>query len=129
MADTLRLMDHRPTDSLTLTLESRSDLATRRAEIRDWMRRRAQERDANDVVLACGEAVDNALEHGTPPVTVEMSWEGGDLLTIVVRDAGTWRVSAELPPRGLGLPIMMALMDNVTVDTTDGTAIRLSRRL
>ena len=52
-----------------------------------------------------------------------------DLLTIVVRDDGSWRVSAHQPPRGLGLPIMMALMDNVTVDTTDGTAIRLSRRL
>ena len=78
-------------------------------------------------MLACGEAVDNALEHGTPPVSVEMSWDDA-VLTIVVRDSGTWRVSAQLPPRGLGLPIMMALMDNVTVDTTDGTAIRLSRR-
>ena len=78
-------------------------------------------------MLACGEAVDNALEHGSPPVTVEMDWEDA-LLTIVVRDAGTWRVSAQVPPRGLGLPIMMALMDNVSVDTTDGTAIRLSRR-
>jgi anti-sigma regulatory factor (Ser/Thr protein kinase) len=57
-----------------------------------------------------------------------MGWDGG-VLTIVVRDTGTWRVSAAVPPRGLGLPIMMALMDNVTVDTTDGTAIRLSRRL
>ena len=29
----------------------------------------------DDLVLACGEAVDNSVEHGTPPVTVDVSWQ------------------------------------------------------
>lgn len=120
-------MEPRSSVARTLTVESRSELTGFRADVRGWMGERADSRQLDDIVLACGEAVDNALEHGTPPATVEMAWEDA-LLTIVVRDSGTWRVSAQASPRGLGLPIMMALMDNVTVDTTDGTAIRLSRR-
>jgi anti-sigma regulatory factor (Ser/Thr protein kinase) len=114
--------------SLSLTVSSRADLSQRRAEMRAWIRQRVGDRESDDVVLACGEAIDNGLEHGKPPVTVKLNWAEGDILRVVVHDAGSWRVSAA-PPRGLGLPIMMALMDNVTVDTTDGTAVRLSRRL
>jgi anti-sigma regulatory factor (Ser/Thr protein kinase) len=121
-------MERRTAVSLTLTVDSRADLSARRAEMSGWMRQYVNDRDSDDVLLACGEAVDNGLEHGRPPVTVEIGWDG-IVLAIVVRDTGTWRVSAAVPPRGLGLPIMMTLMDNVTVDTTDGTAIRLSRRL
>jgi anti-sigma regulatory factor (Ser/Thr protein kinase) len=115
--------------SLALTVSSRADLSQRRAEMRAWIRQRVDDRESDDVVLACGEAIDNGLEHGKPPVTVELDWSDGGELSVVVRDAGTWRVSPAQPSRGLGLPIMMALMDNVTVDTTDGTAVRLSRRL
>ena len=87
------------------------------------------DRDSNDVVLACGEAVDNAFEHGRSPVTIELS----------ANQKATWRSwsatteAGECPcishRAGLGLPIMTALMDNVTIDTTNGTALRLSRRL
>jgi anti-sigma regulatory factor (Ser/Thr protein kinase) len=121
-------MEPRSPVPLRLTVRARSGLGEFRAEVRSWMGHSAGGPEIDDIVLACGEAVDNALEHGTPPASVEMGWEDDGLLTIVVRDAGTWSVSTQLPPRGLGLPIMMALMDNVTVDTTDGTAIRLSRR-
>jgi anti-sigma regulatory factor (Ser/Thr protein kinase) len=123
------LMEQRTSVSLVLTVSSRADLSQRRADMRAWVRQRVGDRESDDVVLACGEAIDNGLEHGKPPVTVRLDWDDDDILTVVVRDAGAWRVSAALPPRGLGLPIMMALMDNVTVDTTDGTAVRLSRRL
>jgi anti-sigma regulatory factor (Ser/Thr protein kinase) len=122
-------MDQRTSVSLALTVSSRADLSHCRAEMRAWILQRVGDRASDDVVLACGEAIDNGLEHGKPPVTVELEWGDGDNLTVVVRDSGAWRVSAAQPPRGLGLPIMMALMDNVTVDTTDGTAVRLSRRL
>lgn len=122
-------MEDRLPDTLTVTVSSRSELAARRADIRSWVNRRAGDCKADDMILACGEAIDNALEHGTPPVGVEIAFGDDNVLTIVVRDAGSWRVSAAMPPRGLGLPIMMALMDKVTVDTTDGTAVRLSRRL
>ena len=103
-------MEDRRSDSLALTVSSRSDLAERRADIRNWVNRHAEGQTADDVVLACGEAIDNALEHGTPPITVKHRLRRPtSVLTIVVRDTGNWRVSAAVPPRGLGLPIMMAL--------------------
>jgi anti-sigma regulatory factor (Ser/Thr protein kinase) len=113
MSEAVSAMDQNPSDSLVVSVRSRA---------------RVSDSDADDVRLACGEAVSNALEHGKPPVTVDLSWNESSGLTVVVRDGGKWVVSAATPPRGLGLPIMMALMDNVTIDTTDGTAIRLSRR-
>ncbi len=57
-------MEHRSTVSLTLTVDSRSDLTELRAEMRSWIGQRAGDREVDDIVLACGEAVDNALEHG-----------------------------------------------------------------
>jgi anti-sigma regulatory factor (Ser/Thr protein kinase) len=122
-------MEQRARDSLMLTVDSRSSLSAQRAVIAEWVRQRADARVADDVLLACGEAIDNAIEHGAPPIEVEMACDDGGVLTIVVRDIGKWRVLAKVPSRGLGLPIMTALMDNVTIDTTDGTEIRLSRRI
>src|SRR5262245_55928539 len=122
-------MDYRSSDSLALTVHSTLEWAARRAYLRQWIADRAGNGDADDVLLACGEAVDNSFEHGRSPVAIEVSLERGGILEIVVRDQGSWRVSVQAPPRGLGLPIMTALMDNVTIDTTNGTALRLSRRL
>jgi anti-sigma regulatory factor (Ser/Thr protein kinase) len=122
-------MEHRSPDVLALTVRSTLEWAAHRGSLRAWVVDRSSAEDANDVLLACGEAVDNAFEHGRAPVTIELTHRADGLLEIVVRDRGSWRVSAQAPPRGLGLPIVTALMDNVTIDTTDGTALRLSRRL
>jgi anti-sigma regulatory factor (Ser/Thr protein kinase) len=122
-------MSHRSSTSLPLIMHSTREWAKRRATLRQWIADRASEADANDVLLACGEAVDNAFEHGRSPVSIELALRNEGTLEIVVRDMGRWRVSASAPPRGLGLPIMTALMDNVSIDTTDGTALRLSCRL
>jgi anti-sigma regulatory factor (Ser/Thr protein kinase) len=122
-------MDHQSSDSLALTVRSPMEWATRRASLRHWIADRAGNGDADDVLLACGEAVDNAFEHGRSPVTIELTIDPDFNLDIVVSDRGRWRVSMHPPPRGLGLPIITALMDNVAIDTTDGTALRLSRRL
>ena len=122
-------MSHRSSTSLPLTVHSTGEWAKRRATLRQWIADRSSEADADDVLLACGEAVDNAFEHGRSPVSIELALRDEGVLEIVVRDTGTWRVSASAPPRGLGLPIMTALMDNVAIDTTDGTALRLSCRL
>jgi anti-sigma regulatory factor (Ser/Thr protein kinase) len=122
-------MDHRSPDVLALTVRSTVEWAAHRGTVRRWVADRARDEDANDVLLACGEAVDNAFEHGRAPVMIELTSRADGILEIVICDRGSWRVSAHAPPRGLGLPIMTALMDNVTIDTTDGTALRLSRRL
>ena len=122
-------MSHRSSTSLPLIMHSTGEWAKRRATLRQWIADRSSDADANDVLLACGEAVDNAFEHGRRPVSIELALRDEGVLEIVVRDTGKWRVSASAPPRGLGLPIMTALMDNVTIDTTHGTALRLSCRL
>jgi anti-sigma regulatory factor (Ser/Thr protein kinase) len=122
-------MSHRSTTSLPLIVHSTGEWAKRRATLRQGIADRSTEGEANDVLLACGEAVDNAFEHGRSPVSIEVALRDERVLEIVVRDTGKWRVSASAPPRGLGLPIMTALMDNVTIDTTDGTALRLSCRI
>jgi anti-sigma regulatory factor (Ser/Thr protein kinase) len=122
-------MIHRSPDVLALTVHSTLEWAAHRGSLRRWIADRSGAEAANDVLLASGEAVDNAFEHGRSPVTLESRYHADGKLEIVVRDRGSWRVSAQAPPRGLGLPIMTALMDNVTIDTTDGTALRLTRRL
>jgi anti-sigma regulatory factor (Ser/Thr protein kinase) len=115
--------------SLEMTVDSTALWSSRRADLHKWVSRCVGHQPAQDALLACGEAVDNAFEHGRTPVSVELTCESRDRLEIVVRDRGNWRVSATTPPRGLGLPIMTRLMDNVTIDTTDGTVVRLSLRL
>jgi anti-sigma regulatory factor (Ser/Thr protein kinase) len=111
---------------LAVTVRSRGDLRAQRGEISAWLRRHTDDRRADDVLLAAGEALDNALEHGRPPVVVEVSSDGGGAVTVVVRDSGRWVGDGPAPSRGRGFPIMRALMDDVTVDTSDGTSIVLS---
>jgi anti-sigma regulatory factor (Ser/Thr protein kinase) len=114
---------------MALTVHSTMEWAACRTQLHGWIADRASDGDADDVLLACGEAVDNAFEHGRSPVAIDLAIRRDGILEIIVRDRGHWRVSVQPPPRGLGLPIMTALMDNVTFDTTNGTALRLSRRL
>ena len=68
-------MEPRTSVARTLTVESRSELTEFRADVRGWIGARADSQQLDDIVLACGEAVDNALEHGTPPATVELGWD------------------------------------------------------
>ena len=88
--------------------------------------------EAASIVLACGEACANAVEHayGAADAEVEVAAAvSNGLVTLSVRDSGRWR-----PPRGdhrgRGLSLMHALMDDVTVDHADaGTTVRLALRL
>lgn len=118
-------------DRLRVPISDPTEVHSARARMRRWLNHRLARDRADEVLLACGEAVDNAIEHGASPIVVELRWDGDEAsqaLDVTVRDPGTWRVAAEFETRGLGIPIMMALMDSLTIDTTDGTAVRLSRR-
>jgi anti-sigma regulatory factor (Ser/Thr protein kinase) len=111
-------------------------LAEARAELRDWLAAAGVgHEECNDILLAFGEAAANAVEHGHRangrPVQVSARVEGDAMLTITVRDEGTWRPrgSATEPHRGHGLAIMRTLMD-VQIETDErGTSIRMRRRL
>jgi anti-sigma regulatory factor (Ser/Thr protein kinase) len=111
-------------------------LAEARAHLRDWLLAASVGGDeVSDVLLAFGEAVANAVEHGHRangrPVQVSARIEGDDVLTITVRDEGSWRPRSGggEPHRGHGLVIMRTLMD-VEIDSDErGTAIQMRRRL
>jgi anti-sigma regulatory factor (Ser/Thr protein kinase) len=119
------------TAELSITLTAGHQLGGVRRRIRRWLATDLPQRDGDEILLACGEALANALEHGRPPITVEMHWQrerGGKALHIAVCDAGQWRVTADTETRGLGIPIMTAVMNTVSIDTINGTEVRLVRQ-
>ncbi|MGY1886792.1 SpoIIE family protein phosphatase [Blastococcus sp. SYSU DS0753] len=93
------------------------------------------EQDRVGVMVAVGEACANAAEHayrGTEPgpmsVTAQVDVDG--VLTVTVRDQGTWRPPDRDPgDRGRGLLIMRQLVDGVTLAEDHGTTVTLSFRL
>ncbi len=100
-----------------------SEIGTARRELRAWLAEIALDGSrAEDVLLAVGEAVANAVEHGSRSdgqhvVAVEVSLHGGMLLASIT-DNGRWQLDSTRGPalgRGRGFTIMKALMDEVTV--------------
>jgi anti-anti-sigma factor len=94
------------------------------------------EQDRVGVMVAVGEACANAAEHayrGTEPgpmaVTADVDVDG--VLTVTVRDEGSWRPPDRDPgDRGRGLLIMRQLVDTVLLDEAPrGTTVTLSQRL
>jgi len=91
-----------------------------------------------DIRLAAGEALSNAVEHGSPAhsvgFTVECSFDGSQL-SIEVRDSGhgftapstRGSVEPDHRGRGFGIFLMRRLMDDV-VFARNGTIVRLVRR-
>jgi anti-anti-sigma factor len=94
------------------------------------------EQDRVGVMVAVGEACANAAEHayrGTEPgpMSVAAAVDVDGVLTVTVRDEGTWRPPDRDPgDRGRGLLIMRQLVDTVTLDEyVRGTSVTLSVRL
>ena len=92
-----------------------------------------------DILVAVGEASANAYEHGragrgdgTGPVQITVIArvvEGS--LEVTVTDTGSWRPPRPEPStRGNGIPVMRALMDAVTISTTEnGTVVTMTKDL
>jgi hypothetical protein len=87
-------------------------------------------------MVAVGEACANAAEHayrGTEPgpMSVSAVVDVDGVLTVTVRDEGTWHPPDRDPgDRGRGLLIMRQLVDTVTFDEqAGGTTVTLSVRL
>jgi serine/threonine-protein kinase RsbW len=90
----------------------------------------------SDMVLAVNEAMANVAEYAyvmaAQPGTMHVlaSYDGGaSTLTVTVTDEGNWRnvdpASTELR-RGRGIPLMHALADHATVDSSaNGTRVSL----
>jgi serine phosphatase RsbU (regulator of sigma subunit)/integral membrane sensor domain MASE1/anti-sigma regulatory factor (Ser/Thr protein kinase) len=101
-----------------------------------WLRRNAVDSAiANDVTLACTEACTNAIQHayGSREGKVEVEASiSGTLLTVTVRDFGTWRsVEPKVEDEtGRGLDLIRSLMEGVEIfPSSDGSDIRMTRRI
>lgn len=114
-----------------------SQLATARAALRRWLSRAGlNHNQTQDVVIAVGEAVTNAVEHGHRDVsggTVRLqATASADRLQVTVSDTGSWK-----PPqpaadgqRGRGIPLMRACMDQVVISPgAGGTVVELQSKI
>lgn len=88
--------------------------------------------DQDDVIIALGEAIANAAEHAYPPahpgsIRVDMTHADDGTLVIGIEDDGTWRSPRDDADRGRGLPLMRAVMDEVSVaPSPSGTRVELT---
>jgi PAS domain S-box-containing protein len=91
---------------------------------------------AQDALVAAGEAVANAIEHGhrdNPGQEIRLrATVTANLLRLTVADTGRWLPpgSEPAPYRGKGLSLMRAMMDNVSIDTSAaGTTVTMDVRI
>jgi serine phosphatase RsbU (regulator of sigma subunit)/anti-sigma regulatory factor (Ser/Thr protein kinase)/anti-anti-sigma regulatory factor len=94
------------------------------------------EQDRVGVMVAVGEACANAAEHAyrgaePGPMSVSARVDVDGVLTVTVRDEGSWRPPDRDPgDRGRGLLIMRQLVDTVRLDErAEGTTVTLGLRL
>ena len=108
-------------------------LASVRTRLRSWLRScDVSTRVAQDVLVAAGEAIANAIEHGhrrVPGQQVRLrAVSTTNQLRLTISDTGRWRSS---PPggrdlRGHGIALMRALMQQVVIEPgPDGTTVDL----
>ena len=112
-------------------------LAGIRVTLRDWLSRAgvgAQQIHA--VLVAAGEAVANAIEHGhreAPSGVISLrAIASATEVNLTITDSGSWkrpRPAAE-PHRGRGMKLMRALMQEVVINPeTGGTTVHLTARI
>ena len=136
--DDVALLLYRQPGPLALDITADvGELAPSRAALRTWLGSAGVSKEQTlDVLIAVGEAMANAVEHGhrdDPGGTVSLhaSWFA-DLLRVTIRDTGRWKPQSATPDvtRGRGLPLMHALMQDVSIDSqTTGTTVHMQTRI
>ena len=114
-----------------------SQLAPTRAALRSWLTRaQVDPVQTQDMVIAVGEAIANAIEHGhrhSPEGIISLRATAlFDQVELTVVDTGSWK-----PPRpdtnahrGRGIKLMRALMHSVAINPgATGTLVHLSARI
>ena len=113
-------------------------LAPSRSALRSWLGQAGLGPDqVQNVLIATGEAVANAIEHGNrdrPEGTVSLRATAlVDRLTVTVTDDGTWKTPHKEvggAGRGRGIILMRGLMEDFTIDSGDtGTTVHLYVRI
>lgn len=114
-------------------------VARAREEFAGWLKRffALDEIRSSDLVLATNEALSNAAEfaylRADRPGTMDVKADydaRDERLTVRVSDRGVWRVANASPrSRGRGIPLMRALSDRATIETSGaGTQVCLEWR-
>ncbi|WP_433828844.1 SpoIIE family protein phosphatase [Actinoplanes sp. CA-015351] len=103
-----------------------------RADLRGWLVGHGVDPDCvNAVLLACSEAVANAIEHGyrdDPFGVVDVSATVSlDAVEVRVSDRGSWRGPGTDFARGRGLQLIEDSMDEVFFDRGEGTTVTMRR--
>ncbi|AGB24438.1 serine phosphatase RsbU, regulator of sigma subunit [Mycobacterium sp. JS623] len=114
-----------------------SQLAPARHALRGWLKRALVNPDQSmDVLIAVGEAVANAIEHGHRDNPGGIISVGGtamvDRVQLTVTDSGSWKPPqpARDSTRGRGIALMRALMQEVAIDPgVAGTTVHLTARI
>ncbi|KUI38048.1 SpoIIE family protein phosphatase [Mycobacterium sp. GA-2829] len=114
-----------------------SHLAPTRRALRSWLARVGlKPAQATNVLIAAGEAVANAIEHGhrrNPEGTISLRATAlTDEVRVVITDTGVWKPPSPVPDprRGRGVTLMNALMHDVAIDHgAGGTTVHLTARI
>lgn len=113
------------------------NLAPTRAALRGWLSRAGLEPTAaTDVLVAAGEAVANAIEHGhrhTPGGHISLrATASAESVQLTIADTGSWKKPQHNPElnRGRGITLMRKLMHDVVIKhDAAGTKVELSAKL
>ena len=136
--DDVALLLCRLPGALDLELSADLDqLAPARRALRGWLTRCGLDpHQVQDVLVATGEALANAIEHGhrhTPGGRIRLAaTAAADQLHVTVTDTGAWQPprSDQDGRRGRGIALMRALVDEVEVrPSSGGTAVHLHTRI
>jgi PAS domain S-box-containing protein len=114
-----------------------TQLAPSRAALRGWLNQAGLGPDQiHNVLIATGEAVANAIEHGhrdRAEGTVSLRATAlVDRLQVTVTDNGSWKTPRKVAGtnRGRGMVLMRGLMEDFTIDSGDaGTTVHLYARI
>ncbi|WP_264068978.1 SpoIIE family protein phosphatase [Mycolicibacterium komossense] len=112
-------------------------LAPTRAALRSWLVQAGVDPEQiQDVLIATGEAVANAIEHGhrdRPEGMVSLRASAVvDRLEVTVTDTGVWKTPREIADisRGRGLALMRGLMEDFSIHSDEaGTTVHMYARI
>ncbi len=112
-------------------------LAPSRAALRSWMTNAGVDPEQiQDMLLATGEAVANAIEHGhrdRPDGTISLRATAVvDGLHVSVIDSGVWKIPRQVPNeyRGRGISLMRCLVQDLSIHSGEaGTTVHMYARI
>jgi anti-sigma regulatory factor (Ser/Thr protein kinase) len=136
--DDVALLLYRQPSPLELEVSADANqLAFMRAALRRWLKSAGVgDEQTMNVLIAVGEALANAIEHGhrdRPEGAVSLRAVAlADRLQLTVSDTGLWKPPDAIPDssRGRGIALMRALMHEVTIQQREsGTTVHLHARI